>query len=400
MSEYPFPATIVVVDLRSFSKLRNPDQIAARRQLYGLLADAFTAGGVDWKLCAHEDRGDGVLVIVPTETPRAVLLGPVLTEFAHRVESAERLPSGWACQVRVAVQAGEVHQDENGFVGSDVNHAFRLVDSDVLREALSTTDRRCAVLVSDVLYQATVRHGYDQIDPNAFHCTVVHVKDVTATAWLSIPGDDAAARAVAARQRGPQRSDAQNAVGGNVTITDSNVSGRDQHIGDKVAGAKVGRDLINNQTFVEQVRRHPRAAILILLLLLLGVGWVGYALLSADDGGAAMPDNNSSSPDAGQPLRDPGILVGSWRSSDDTGTKVYSGNGGSCEGFYYHQGRVLDIGGQMTCRISSQPDVNGRYTFQVTQKPNQASYKITFDSPDQATIYGSDGAPIYRLSRF
>ncbi|MER6666185.1 hypothetical protein ABT256_16720 [Amycolatopsis japonica] len=404
MSEYPFPATIVVVDLRSFSKLKNPEQIAARRQLYDLLADAFTAGGVDWELCAREDRGDGVLVIVPTETPRAVLLGPVLTEFASRVESTERLPSGWACETRVAFQAGEVHQDENGFVGSDVNHAFRLVDSDVLREALSATDRRCAVLVSDVLYQATVRHGYDQIDPDAFHRTTVHVKDVVATAWLSIPGDAATAHEVAARQHEPRRPTARNAVGGNVTITDSNVAGRDQHIGDNVGRDKIEGDL--NQTFVAQVRRHPYAALVILLLLLVGAGWAGYTVFSADEDGAAIPgqdtttNDNPSAPNSGQPLRDPGLLIGSWQSSDNTGTKVYSGNGGSCEGFFYHQGRILDIGGPMTCRVSSQPDANGRYNFQVTQKPNQASYKITFDSPDQATIYGSDGTPIYRLSRF
>lgn len=90
-------------------------------------------------------------------------------------------------------------------------------------------------------------------------------------------------------------------------------------------------------------------------------------------------------------MRDPRIIVGSWTSSDNAGTKSFSGNNGPCEGFYYHNGQPLDIGGPMTCRISSQSDANGRYTLQVTQKPNQASFKIAFDSADQASVYSSDG---------
>lgn len=412
MSEYPFPATVVVVDLKSFSTLTNPEQIAARKQLYDLLSGAFTAGGVDWDLCAHEDRGDGVMVIVPSEVPKAVLLGAVVIEFARRVESAPRLPSGWVCQTRLAIHTGEVHEDGKGYVGSDVNHAFRLVDSEALRDALSTSERRCAVMVSDVLYQSIVRHGYGEIDANAFHRTVVHVKDVVATAWMSVPGDDATARDVAARQRGPQRQpNAQTVVGGNMTVTGSTFAGRDMHVGDHVKGDKVGRDKITNQTFVQQVRRHPVAAALAVLLLLGGAGWAGYGLLGGNTGAATStgditngnstpPTGGAPDPTAGQPVLDPGLAVGSWQPSDKTDTKSFSGNGGACEGFFYNQGAPLDIGGPMTCTISSQPDPNGRYTLRVTQKPNQASYKIRFDSSDQATVFSSSGTEMYRISRF
>ena len=328
------------------------------------------------------------------------------------------MPSGWSCQARLAIHTGEVHEDGKGYVGSDVNHAFRLVDSDALREALSATERRCAVLVSDVLYQTIVRHGYGEIEANAFHPTVVHVKDIVATAWLFVPGDDSTARDVAARQRKPRQQGAQTVVSGNMTVTDSNFAGRDQHIGDNVGGDKVGRDKIHNQTFVQQVHRHPIAATLVALLLLGGAGWGAYGLFGGNTGdattsngsttpngssptnGNTAPNVNTPAPTAGQPLRDPGLLVGNWQPSDKSDTKSFTSNGGACEGFFYNQGAVLDIGGPMTCSISSQPDTNGRYTLQVTQKPNRASYKIAFDSSDQATVYSSSGVEMYRVTRF
>lgn len=275
MTGYPYPASVLVVDIRGFGGLTNPEQIVARSQLYALLSAAFGASDLDWELCSHEDRGDGVLVIVPIEVPKAVLLDSVLAELAKGVEAAPRLESGWLMKLRVAMHTGEVHNDDNGFVGSDVNHAFRLLDSDVLRDALSTTHRRCAVLVSDVLYQGIVRHGYGTLDPGTFHRAVLHTKEMTTAAWLFVPGDEATARTVAARERGkatPSTSGVH--VGGDLSMTDSNVALGDQHVGDVVHGHKAERDVvaIENATFLQHVRnysrRHPGVVVLIVLLLL------------------------------------------------------------------------------------------------------------------------------------
>lgn len=426
MTGHPYPATVLVVDLRGFSRLTNPEQIAARRQLYTLLAEAVAASGLDWELCTHEDRGDGVLLIVPVEVPKVVLLDSVLTELAVRIEAAPRLGSGWTMRVRVAMHAGEVHSDENGFVGSDVNHAFRLLDSAVLREALSTTQRRCAVLVSDVLYQGIVRHGYGELNPDAFHHAVVHTKEMTTAAWLFVPGDSETARAVAGRRAEPDAAvSAGIHISGDVTMREANVAGRDLHVGDDVHGDKVGRDLVKIEklTVHQQVRRysakHPFVAALVVVLLvaLLGVGgYVAYAAFgerspaTADtsndvtgqaEGVTAPPPSGTRSPSEqpAQKLQDPGILVGSWESSDSV-SKTFTGNGGSCEGFFYSNGQELDIGGPMTCVLSSRPDADGRFTLKVTQEPNRASYKVIFESVDTVAVYSSAGALIYRLSRF
>ncbi|MFL6126860.1 hypothetical protein [Actinophytocola sp.] len=416
MTAHPYPATVLVIDLRRFGGLTNPEQIVARRQLYDLLSAAFAASDLDWELCSHEDRGDGVLVIVPVEVPKAVLLDSVLTELATRVEDAPRLASGWSMSLRVAVHTGEVHRDENGFVGSDINHAFRLLDSDVLREALSATDRRCAVLVSDVLYQGIVRHGYGRIEPAAFHRAVVHTKEMTTAAWLFVSGDEATARTVANRHRAePVTSVSGVRVGGAMSMENSNLALGDQHVGDVVG--------IQNATFLQQVRtysaRHPRLAVLVAVLVLAFLGAGGYAIYVAVGGDPAETVDTSAGGDLTEPLvadpstttdapapnsaspglRDPGILVGSWQSSDDV-AKTFSGNGGPCEGFFYSNGQALDIGGPMTCVVSSRPDGDGRFTMRVTQQPNRASYKVLLESADQVAVYGMDGALLYRLNRF
>lgn len=417
MTEHPYPATVLVLDIRGFGKLTNPEQIEARRQLYAVLTDAFLESGLDWDQCTHEDRGDGALVIVPIEIPKVVLLDPVLTALATRVETAPRLGSGWSMRLRVAVHTGEVHNDDNGFVGADVNFAFRLLDSDVLRDALATTERRCAVLVSDVLYQGVVRHGYGRLDPAAFHHTVLHTKEMTSGAWLSVPGDDTTARAVAGRRRDHPESNGGFHVGGDLTATGSNIAGRDLSIGDTVHG-----DHIENATFLQQVRtysaKHPVVTFLLVMLLIALLGGGGYAVYVAAHEQAptnadtsttgdqttpvAAGDQTAETPDAPAPaagLRDPSILVGSWQSADNT-IRTFSGSGGACAGFFYSNGQILDIGGPMSCVLSSQPDDAGRFTLVVTQSPNQANYRVLIESTDQVSVFDTGGDLLYRLTRF
>jgi hypothetical protein len=91
-------------------------------------------------------------------------------------------------------------------------------------------------------------------------------------------------------------------------------------------------------------------------------------------------------------------MAGTWTASDGTGTKTFNGNG-PCTGFYYNNGVPLDIGGPMTCTISSKPDAQGFYTLTVTQSPNESSYKLHFDSSDRATVYSSSDRKLYELQR-
>ena len=90
--------------------------------------------------------------------------------------------------------------------------------------------------------------------------------------------------------------------------------------------------------------------------------------------------------------------MGTWTSSDRE-TKVFRENG-ACEGAFYLEGKPLDIGGPMTCALSSKPDSSGRYQLMVRQSPNQATYLVEFKSSDEASVYTKSGQLLYTITRF
>ncbi len=240
------PATVLVVDVESFTTRTNPVQLSLRHRLYELLPRAFNDAGVSWRAVVHEDRGDGLLVVLPASVAKLTLLRDVVGGIAGRVDAdggGDRhavSPSSdehTALRLRVAVHAGEVHRDPYGFAGADVNHAFRLLDAPPLREALASSGSHCAVLVSDSLYQTIVRHGYPGLDPRRFHPVPVDVKQTRASAWLHVPGDDGCARRVsrAAAGHGQQQAPdgghggVQISAGRNVTVRRGLIVGGDVH---------------------------------------------------------------------------------------------------------------------------------------------------------------------------
>ena len=67
--------TIVAVDVEGFGDRRrtNPNQMAIREGLYDAMREAFGQAGIPWNDRDHEDRGDGMLVLVGPEVPQEPL---------------------------------------------------------------------------------------------------------------------------------------------------------------------------------------------------------------------------------------------------------------------------------------------------------------------------------------
>ena len=127
---------IVVVDVEGFGDQRrtNQHQMAVRDGLYRALQDAFGSAGIPWDDCGHEDRGDGVFVLVPAEVPKALLaesLPPALVTALNTHN--DRHPTLEQIRLRMALHAGEVHYDQHGVTAVAVNLAFRLLDASPLK---------------------------------------------------------------------------------------------------------------------------------------------------------------------------------------------------------------------------------------------------------------------------
>jgi hypothetical protein len=88
-------------------------------------------------------------------------------------------------------------------------------------------------------------------------------------------------------------------------------------------------------------------------------------------------------------------ITGVWSASDGSATKVINEDG-SCSGMYYNGTEPLDIGGPMTCALSSS-DASGYFSLIVRQPPNQATYEVQF--ADNTMTLSSGGTEIVTLTK-
>jgi hypothetical protein len=185
----PEHRSIVVIDIAGFGRRDNRAQLQARAALHTATRAAFGAAGVAWPRLAVEDRGDGMIVLVPASVSKADLLDPVVPSLAAALARENAAPGrAGRIRVRVSVHAGEVHRDARGWVGTDLNLACRLIDSEPVYRLLDQAPHAdLALVVSDLIHHSVVQHGYRRIDPADYSPAHVVVKEVAARAWVHIP---------------------------------------------------------------------------------------------------------------------------------------------------------------------------------------------------------------------
>src|SRR5580700_5510435 len=68
--------TIVAVDVEGFGAWHrtNRNQVAVRDGLYRAMQEAFSDAGIPWADRDHEDRGDGMFILVGAEVPKSLFV--------------------------------------------------------------------------------------------------------------------------------------------------------------------------------------------------------------------------------------------------------------------------------------------------------------------------------------
>jgi uncharacterized membrane protein YgcG len=181
---------IFAVDIAGFGHHMRDDQVqlVIRCVLYDLLRAAFDTVGINWDWCLHEDRGDGVLVIIPAQLPANVVIDPLVAHLqADLRRHNRRSRTVTRFRLRVAVHIGEVHRDQHGVAGTSLIHLFRLLESPVLKDALADGESDLALIVSDDVYTKVLPSSSGLINPMTFHAVIATVKETTARAWLHLP---------------------------------------------------------------------------------------------------------------------------------------------------------------------------------------------------------------------
>lgn len=161
-----------------------------RDDLYDLVHSAVQYAGLAVDLLSPSDTGDGFRFVVPIDLvqPTQVVDLFVLGLAAGLREHRRRINETARIRLRVAFDLGLVQQHRQNWTGDPLVRVARLADAEPAREALHA-DRRLdlVAVVSDVLFDFAIRHGYGYLDPGRFLPVRVRVKEFDGNAWLYKP---------------------------------------------------------------------------------------------------------------------------------------------------------------------------------------------------------------------
>lgn len=181
---------LFAVDIAGFTRPDRDDDIRMfmREELYRILERAFDGSGIPWTDCFQEDRGDGALVVVPP----GIAANGIIDPLPDRLRSLIRRHNHVSCdaaqiQLRAATHLGPVNHDGHGFVGTDVDFLFRMLDARPLKRALASTGADLALIVSEYVYRNIVSRHPSLVSPTAFQPIRVQVKYTRTRAWTYLP---------------------------------------------------------------------------------------------------------------------------------------------------------------------------------------------------------------------
>ncbi|WP_329614447.1 hypothetical protein OG244_15795 [Streptomyces brevispora] len=189
----PVNSTILLLDIEKFSDRDDVEQAYLRRMLFDLTDRALLAAGIEMTLRQRADRGDSVMELIDSNASSTTLLRTLLSFVPAELRAMNRTASSSAqMRLRGVVASGYVAVDgSGGWVGSDLNHACRLLDAEVLRDALRERSGAFALCVSETVYRGVVRHNHPGVPADEFQAVTVDSKNGPLSAWLHgrVPGD-------------------------------------------------------------------------------------------------------------------------------------------------------------------------------------------------------------------
>ena len=151
--------SILAVDIEGFSSSHRTDRdrIAVREAMHRIL-DRALAGSAIGREGAHiEDRGDGLVMVLPPAVPQHLLVTAIPNSLARALrEHNQAQPPETRIRLRMAVHAGYIGQDEYGVVGLPVDEVFRLLDDKAARNAMADPSIDLALVASQWVYEDVI----------------------------------------------------------------------------------------------------------------------------------------------------------------------------------------------------------------------------------------------------
>ncbi len=185
--------TVVRTDVVAFAANERTDE---DRKIIreALLTMTRVALGPVWETSRRDDRGDGLLVIVPPGVPTALVIERLVTVLSHELKRHNRIYSApIRIRLRVAVAVGPIEEDSVGVTGKPIILAARMLDAPDFKQAIADRDAILGLIVPPFVYDNYIGRGGDLLDPAAYASVAVQVKETRTTAWMRLIDTDGTA---------------------------------------------------------------------------------------------------------------------------------------------------------------------------------------------------------------
>lgn len=190
MAQKPRYFSIVAFDIESLGTDARPVPEAMRDRVFALVEEALAASAIPAEAVQRGESGDGGFLLIGSGVAKSDIGESFIRNLnngLHRHAFLTGRPT--VIRLRVALHAGDVARDARGWTGTELDAAFRLLDSPALRAAIASADKaHMAVAVSWTWYDAVVWHQRGGIDRTTYRRVPVDLHDKHTTVWLHVPG--------------------------------------------------------------------------------------------------------------------------------------------------------------------------------------------------------------------
>ena len=181
--------TVILSDVVGFgARVRtDDDRRLIREALFAMTHTALQDLPDVW---SWDDRGDGLLTVVPPSVTTAQVIGHLHKELPAALEEHNRAHHDSAqIKLRVAINVGPVITDTMGVSGEAIIVAARLVEAPPFKEAMEESQADLGIIASAFIHETVIRHdlgltGYSQVQ--------VDVKESSFPAWMKLFGPSSA----------------------------------------------------------------------------------------------------------------------------------------------------------------------------------------------------------------
>ncbi|MEV5831147.1 cyclic nucleotide-binding domain-containing protein [Spirillospora sp. NPDC052242] len=165
------------------------DLLEVKRIMYEALEEAFAISRVPWDDCHREDRGDGVLIVVPPEVPTASVVNPMIPWVAARLRRHNRRSSeALHVRLKIALHVGPVIADGASMSGWPVDYSAHLLDVEPLKQPLAAGDASVGFIASSFVYESAIAHGSGSAEAADYEPVSTKVDQTDVTGWMYLPG--------------------------------------------------------------------------------------------------------------------------------------------------------------------------------------------------------------------